>query len=166
MTDSAHRTSRLLSLLFLGLTAGLAGTGPTLAADAKDKQKDAQAEEKEAAKEDADEAAITDMAEQLRKYQHEFHGTFLLPSDPSQKTGSAVVGTFVTDERDRNPNQTYLVKAEKGKEDIVKALTRFDGKKVAVQGKLRNSGKYLIVSLVVEPAPGPPRTERRGHGGI
>jgi len=141
---------------------------PACAAEGKDgaKKSDPEAEAREAAKEDAEEAAITNMAEQLRKYQHEFHGTFLLPADPSQKTSAGVVGTFVTDEKDRNPNQTYLVKVADGNKELLGKLKRFDMKKVAVQGKLRNQGKYLIASAVSEPAAGQPVKERRGGGGI
>ena len=152
--------------LVLGLVPALLCPAPARASEAKDKPKDAEAEALEAAKEDAEEAAITNMAEQLRKYQHEFHGTFLLPSDPSQKTSAAVVGTFVTDDKDRNPNQTYLLKVADGNKKLLETLKRFDMKKVTVQGKLRNQGKYLIATAVSEPAAGQPVQERRSGGGI
>ena len=159
--EASKRHSQILLLLLL--TAGVAGTALTHAAAAKN---DAATEAREAAQEDADEASLTNMAEQLRKYQHEFHGTFLLPSDPSQKTSAAVVGTFVTDDKDRNPNQTYLLKVADGNKKLLETLKRFDMKKVTVQGKLRNQGKYLIATAVSEPAAGQPVQERRSGGGI
>ena len=166
MSKNASGTSWVLPLFFLGLTAGLAGTALTHAGEGKNKPKDpdAKTEAEDAAKEDRDE--VEGRRQGKPQSQRRFHGTFLLPSDPSQQTSPDVVGTFVTDEGDMKPNQTYLVKIDKGSEGVLEALKRNDTKKVTLDGKLRNQAKYLIVRGVSEPAPGAPVTDRRGAGGL
>ncbi|MCY3021072.1 MAG: hypothetical protein NTW87_18820 [Planctomycetota bacterium] len=161
MNRHLPRMDWTLSLLVLALITTLAGLAPAYGAQtAQEKQKEREDEAKEAAREDAEDQAL-DLAQKIRTRQLEFHGLFLLQAD---KENSAVVGTFVGDERDKQPNRTYLVKVEK--EDLAKTLARYDGKKIALQGKLRNKGKYLLVAAVIEPAPGPARTERRALGGL
>ena len=155
----------LAASLVLGLAFGLVCPRASRAAQPKDKQKDPTPEEEasEAANEEAAEAEITDMLQQLAKLQRDFRGTFLLPSDSSQNTGRGVVGTFVTDKADKMPGRTYLVKVTS--DDVLKTLSRYDTKKVTVHGKLRNKDKYLIVDLVIEPPPPiPPTIERRSPG--
>jgi len=164
MSKTTHGTSWVLSLFFLGLTAGLAGTASALAADGK-KADDPKAEADKAAKEDADEIANR-LAGKKGLYQRKFHGTFLLLSDPSEQTNPDVVGSFVTDEADMHPNQTYLVKVDGGNKQTLETLKHLDTKKVWAQGKLRVDNKYLIVSGVTEPAPGLPVKEQRTPGGI
>ncbi|MGD0088839.1 MAG: hypothetical protein ABSE73_02865 [Planctomycetota bacterium] len=156
MSRNARGTSWVLPLFFLGLTAGLAGTALTHAAD---KPPDAKAEADQAAQENQD-----DMDRRRNggvQSQRMFHGTFLLPADPSAQTNPDVIGTFVTDESDMKPNQTYLVKVEKGLKEVTEALKRNDTKKLTVHGKLANAAKYLIVVSVIEPAPGAPVKEQR-----
>jgi len=155
----------LTAILLLALALGLVCAPPACAAAAKDKPKEPSPEEEEAeaAKEDAEEAGVTDLAQQLKKYQYDFHGTFLLPADPDQKPGRGVVGTFVTDRSDKHPDQTYLVKV--ASDDVLKVLLKYDTKRVTVQGKLRNQARYLIVKLVIEPPPPAVRpAERRPPG--
>ena len=161
MHKNSHGISWVCSLFFLGLISGLAGTAPRLSAADKSKT-DPAAEAKQAQQEDEQD---NDPVER-KKRQRMFFGTFLLPSDPSQQTSSDVVGTFVTDERDRKPGRTYLVKVENGKKDVLAALKRYDIKKVQVGGKLRNIGpdgeaKYLIVSGVIETSATPPVKDHR-----
>lgn len=165
MSRKALAAGQLVSSLLLGLALGLAYPRSTCAAQDQGKQKDPTPQEEaiQAAKEDEEEASVTDLLAKLKKYQSDFSGTFLLPSDPSQKSDRGVVGTFITDKSDRNPEQTYLVKVVS--DDVLKVLSRYDTKKVTVQGKLRNNGKYLIVSLVIEPPPPfHPQPERRSPG--
>jgi len=157
----------LIAGLVLGLAPALLCPAPACAAEGKDRAKksDPAAEAKEAAQEDADE--IADRIAGIKgKRQRRFHGTFLLPSDPSQQTSPDVVGTLVTDESDPKPNQTYLVKVEDGSKEIIETLKRFDTKKVWADGKLRNQAKYLIIRAVSEPGPTPRAPERRSAGGI
>ncbi|MGD0088838.1 MAG: hypothetical protein ABSE73_02860 [Planctomycetota bacterium] len=158
MSTNARGTSRALPLFFLGLTAGLACTALTLAAD---KPPDAKAEADAAKKEDDDE--MDRRSKGGLQSQRMFHGTFLLPSDSSKQTNADVIGTLVTDEGDMKPNQTYLVKVEKNLKEVIEVLKRNDTKKVTVHGKVRNQGKYLIAISVIEAAPGAPVKEQR-HG--
>ncbi|MGD0088837.1 MAG: hypothetical protein ABSE73_02855 [Planctomycetota bacterium] len=169
MSKIAYGQSWVLPLLFLGLSTGVAGTALTHAEEDKDKQKDSKAEAEEeaqeAAREDAQETADR-AAGRTGQKQRIFFGTFLVPSDPSEQTNPDVVGTLVTGENDLKPNQTYLVKAEKRKKEIVEVLKRFDAKQVQVMGKLRNQAKYLIVMMVIESGPSEPVKERRKFGNI
>lgn len=163
MSKNGQGPAWLLPLFFVGL----AYTAPTLAGERSDKSKDAdlEAEAQEAAKEDAQEIADR-IAGKKGLHQQRFHGTFLLPSDPSQQTNPDVVGTFVTDDSDPKPNRTYLVKVDKGSKDVLEALVCYDAKRVMVQGKLRNQAKYLVVRSVTESGPTQRVLERRPPGGI
>lgn len=157
----------LIAGLVLGLAPVLLCPAPACAAEGKNKPKAANPEDeaKEAAKEDADEVADR-LAGKTGQRQRLFHGTFLLPSDPSEQTNPDVVGTFVTDEGDMKPNQTYLVKVARDKKEVIEVLKRLDAKKVTLLGKLRNQGTYLIVMGVIESGPTPRVPERRNGGGI
>ncbi|MCY3018486.1 MAG: hypothetical protein NTW87_05585 [Planctomycetota bacterium] len=155
-------------VLFLGLTVGLATTALTHAGQPKDKPLDLEAEAKQAAQEE-----VKDLADHAQGIRHQkvFGGTFLLPSDSSQKLSPDVVGSFVTGPADSKPGRAFLVKVENGKKEVVDALNRFDGKPVRVFGKLRVIGpdgeaKYLVVINLVESAPTPPAVERRKFGGL
>jgi hypothetical protein len=161
-TPAAHW---MRSLFLLGLAAGLAGMTPVFAGEAKKKADDAATEAAKAAQEDAEELA--DRKAGLKgKRQLIFHGTFLLTSDPAQ-TNPAVVGTFVTDETDKVPGQTYLVKVDNGNKDILDKLRESNAKKIGIFGKLRNENKYLIVQSVLETGATPATTPiRRSRGGI
>ena len=48
----------------------------------------------------------------------------------------------------------------------METLKNYNGKRIEVEGKLRNSGKYLLITRIVEKAAGQPRTERRAFGGL
>ena len=157
--------------LILGLSVGLTITALTHAAD---KPLDFDAEAKQAAQEDADQMAEREKG--IRgKYQRTFLGTFSGISDPSQnaskKLSPDVIGTFATNSNDPKPGREYLVKVENGNKSVLELLTRLDGKNLQVTGKLRvlspdGSGKYLVVSSVVEIAPTPPPVEHRKNGGL
>ena len=161
--------NRIQLVLFLGLTAGLAATALTHAAQAKD-QLDPDAEAKQAAQEDADQTAEVDKSKRA-KFQHVFYGTFGVLSDDSQKLSPDVVGSFATNASDKKSGRTYLVKVENESKAVLAKLQHFDGKSVQVIGKLRVVGtdgeaKYLIVSSIVEASTTPRAKERRSLGGL
>lgn len=58
----------------------------------------------------------------------------------------------------------YAVKLQN--KALLAQLKNYGGKKVEVEGKLRNAGKYLVIARIVEKSPGPPRYERRAFGGL
>ena len=72
--------------------------------------------------------------------------------------GTDVVGSLI------DPSgRIYLLKLEK--KDLLSTLTTFNNKTVALQGKLRNKGKYLLVQGVTEPGGGA-APDRKKRGGI
>ena len=153
--------------LVLGLAPALLCPAQACAAEGKDRAKkfDPKAEADLAAKEDADE--IADRIAGIKgKRQRRFHGTFLLPTDQTDQTNPEVVGTFVTDEADQKPNQTYLVKVAAGSTEVLETLKRLDTKKVMAEGKLQVNDKYLVIRAVSEPGAGRPVEERHSAGGI
>ena len=150
--------------LLAGLVLGLAPAFLCLKA--------ARAADADPAKEAADAAQEDEQEKQDRlsgkagRLKRSFHGTFLLPSDPTQQPNPDVIGTFVTDDADQNPNQTYLVKMGTDNKEILATLQRNDTKKLWLIGKLRNQAKYLIVSGIQGAAPTPPPKDQRSGGGI
>ena len=161
--------NRLSWVLGFCLSIGIASTAQTTHAGQPKKQDLAAAEAKQAAEEEAREAAEGENA----KHQRAFGGVFVaLPEpDPSQKLNSDVIGSFITDSSDATPGRPYLVKVDNGNKVVVEALKRSAGKKLRVTGKLRIFGedghaKYLIVTSVVETAATPPAASRRKRGGV
>jgi hypothetical protein len=155
-------------ILTLLLAAGVTFCSTAQAGEAVDLEAEAQ----QAAKEEAEQKAEREKGA-TGKYQRTFYGLYqaLPESGNGESIAPDVVGTFLTNETDRKPGRTYLVKAENGNKGILEALRKMHGKKAEVTGKLRNynpegEGKYLIVSLVVEVAPTIKRGERRKFGGL
>lgn len=161
MSKSPKRTRWVI---ILGLTVGLATTALTHAAS-KDKPLDLEAEAKQIAQEEAQQQADRDKG---IRHQSKFTGTFAALPEDTKNLGPDVVGSFITDSSDTKPGRTYLVKVADGNKTVLKTLSRFDGKKAQVTGRLRvldsnGEAKYLIVIDVVEPS-STPRAKQRGSG--
>jgi hypothetical protein len=154
-------------IFFVGLAAGLAGSAPVCRAEAGNAKPDLEAEEKEA-KAEAEKEAAERAAGVKGKYQRKFHGAFLLPAADAVQDNPEVVGTFLTDEEDKKPNQVYLVKVEKSDlaKGVLESLMEQAGQKVLVRGHLRNRNKYLVVGGIEGPTPGPPVKIRQPAGSI
>ncbi|HYG75897.1 MAG TPA: hypothetical protein VEK08_12915 [Planctomycetota bacterium] len=73
-----------------------------------------------------------------------------------------VVGSFVAE--DAGGHRVYMLKIEDP--SLVSKLKALDRKKVALVGKIRNSGKYILVSAVVDQSGSPIRSRRRAQGGL
>ena len=152
-------------LVVLGCLAVMVNAASVLAADKK--EHDSEAEAKQAALEDADQAK-DHLHGESGKYQKIFRGLFhwYTEDEKAKQPNPEVVGTFVSDEADKNPGRTYLVKVLDNNSVILNTLKRSDSKKLLVQGKLRNAEKYLIIAVVDDSgASAPPRT-RGGRGGL
>jgi len=156
-------------LLTFYFCLGLLCPATACAAEGKDKPKkfDPEAEAQEA-KAEAEQEAKDRIAGVRGKYQRQFHGTFLLPAADAEQDNPEVVGMFLTDEIDKKPNQTYLVKMEKSgmEKEVLESLRCYDGLKVWLKGKLRNHNKYLVVSATSGPEPSPPVKIRQPPGSI
>jgi len=163
MNKDARNANWIFFLFFLAILAGLAGTGPMCAGEGKT---DLAAEAKKEAAEDAKRAADRATGDE-GSFQRQFSGTFFL-TDGSQQDNPEVIGVFLTDAKDKVPNQRYLVRVAKGgmEKETRESLKRYDLKKVEVQGLLRVGNKYLIVSAVVDPGAPPRAPARRSAGGI
>jgi hypothetical protein len=118
------------------------------------------AEEETTDQKEAKEAAAEDDAEKLLPEDQQFAKTFagkLNVTAIEWKSASLVVGTLVVEN-----GPTYQLKI--GSAVLLKQLTAYDNKKCMLLGKLRNKGKYLIVSTVIEAGAKP--VERRKRGGM
>jgi hypothetical protein len=158
----------LLAALVLGLAPALFCQGLARAGEARKEKPDLEAEAKEAEAE-ADEEKASRAAGVKGKYQRKFHGTFfLLSANDAQPDNPEVVGTFLTDEVDKKPNQMYLVKVEKGdmEKELLESLKCYEGQKTCVIGRLRNKNKYLVVGTINGPMPSPPLKIRQPPGSI
>jgi hypothetical protein len=163
----SKNANRVPWMIILGLVAGLATTSLHAGQPKKDgKDKEAEAEAKQFAQEEADE--IADRAKGIKhKDRRAFTGRFVA------EVSGDVMGQFMTITADKKPGKSYLVKfdAEASKTALTKALQRFEGKNVTVLAKLRvfdqnGEAKYLVINSVMEDSPTPPVVERRGPGGI
>ncbi|HYG76116.1 MAG TPA: hypothetical protein VEK08_14010 [Planctomycetota bacterium] len=164
-----NHLNRMQWVLLLGLALGLTGTSLTHAGQSK-ANKDLEADDKQAAQEEADEAAAREKGTVVT-YQKLFMGTFVQLAEANEKVSPEVVGVFITNEADKKPGRSYQVKVQSGNKEVLAALYRLNQKRVQVTGKLRvidanGEGKYLIVSSVLEAAPTPPVAQRRKAGGI
>ena len=138
-------TSIFLALtLLLNMCSLIAGEG---------KPKKETKEEIEAREAEAEEIAERD---QLGKaVPTTFAGKLVLnPINPGESQAQ-VVGSFSVEKgglfpvKLRDPN-------------LLKVLRTYDGKLISVYGKLRNQGKYLVISGVIAPAPTPKGFAKRG----
>jgi hypothetical protein len=145
------KTSMHMFLAALIVALGVATTHSSAAEDTKKKAMDE--ERKQAEQEEQRESSMT--LDQKVRLHRQFNGVLML----GQEDNPDVVGTFVDNEGARR-----LVKVEH--KDLLNLLKNYDGKKVALEGKLRNGEKYLVVMRVVEKAAGQKRIERRANGGI
>jgi hypothetical protein len=130
---------------------------------AEKKKLDREAEAKQAAEEEAKERKDR---EQGIKPQRTFCGIFKLLGE-SDSDNPEVIGTFLTDKDDVVPGQIYQVKVDADNKSILtEALKKQGGKKVTLQGILRNERKYLIVRDIMEDGPTPRARERSKATGI
>ena len=123
-----------------------------------DAQKEAEMEDAEA---QAEQEAVRDDLGKLKNTKTSFSGKLIL-NDPSEEAPAnpAVVGTFVD-----KSGAIYQVKL--ANQDMLKAVSRFNGKTVAAIGYVRNKGKYLVISVVAPPnaeSPVQVRSRRRASG--
>jgi hypothetical protein len=132
-------------LLFLSIFASFLLSGGVLrAADSSDDR-----EAKEAADEESAEKQLSEEAQNGKSYS----GRFTL--DINDKQPRDVIGSFATD-----TSATYLVKVSD--QALMKRMIARDNQKCMLFGKLRNKGKYLVVTSIVEPAPTPLDHHKRG----
>jgi hypothetical protein len=151
----------------LGLAMGLATNRALPAADKAD---DADAEQKQMAKEDADQAAERDKGIK-GKYQKKFLGTVYLRTPADSDLGSNVVGHFVTNDKDLKPKRNYLMMLGSDSKVLAEGLKKMNGKPTQLTGVLRvidanGEAKYLIVDSIVENGPTPTVPERRSASGL
>jgi hypothetical protein len=109
------------------------------------------------AEQEAKQAAAEEAAEKLlpedQQFGKPYSGTFNLSAKDDQNP--QVIGRFAVDK-----GATYLVKLNDP--GLLKRLSLYDNKKCTLTGKLRNEGKYLLVTTVIESAPTPPARRKRG----
>lgn len=158
-------------IVILGLVVGLATTSLHAGQPKKDgKDKEAEAEAKQFAQEEADE--IADRAKGIKhKDRRSFTGRFVMLPDATEN--SDIIGQFNTITADKKAGRAYLVKfdAEASKAALMKTLKQSEGKNVQVLGKLRvvdqnGDYKYLVINSVIESTPTPPVADRRPPGGL
>jgi hypothetical protein len=105
---------------------------------------------------EAEEARNEDAADRQagegKSSERTFRGKIVLGT--TDDSSPDVVGVFVGDQGER-----YLLKPSL--ESVKKALESFNNKPVVLQGKLRNKGKYLVVTGVIPPPAAIPRESRR-----
>jgi hypothetical protein len=143
-----HRWSeKLLVVLLLALALG----NTKHSAFAEESQ-----EEREA-KQAADEAAAEKNLPEDQQYGKSYNGTLnLVVIDPTQPK-PAVIGTFTIDK-----GATLQLKLAELNDSLMKRISLYDNKKCTLFGKLRNNGKYLIVSSIIEMANAPVMKRKRG----
>ena len=120
--------------------------GTTYAADKEQDKRTAQekAEAKEAADEDAREAAMDGDAKDPLKYLI-VKGTLSLDEGPAGPVLGSITGK----------DGSYLLKLSN--ETIRTELYRYNGKEVMLGGKLRNGGKYFLIKEILKGTPPPVR---------
>jgi len=157
---------RMLWLGILGITIGL--TSSAIAADGKGT--DFAAEQEQIAKEDAEQKA--ERARGIKgKYQRKFYGTVYLNTQANGELSPDVVGFFQTNKRDLKPGRTYQMKLVGGRDALVAALKKMNGKPAVLTGKLRLIGpngeaKYVVVNSVQKIGPTQKVPERRSASGL
>jgi hypothetical protein len=129
---------------------------------AEARRPDLDAEARQVAEEEAQEAKDR---LQGKKPQSTFMGIIQMRSDPDPDNPE-VIGAFLTDKSDVVPDQVYLLKVDKNNKLIIDAITKLNGKKAVLQGRLRNERKYLIVTNIVEMGATQPPKERFKRGGL
>ncbi len=142
----------LIAMVLFGFSAALS------AAEKVDNlQKRWDAERREADEEAQREERLS--IEQKAKMKSLFNGVLTIQGDLDNGNPEVVGALTCTDDQ-----RIYLLKLEA--KDVIKVLQRNDNKKITLSGRVRNSGKYLVVTGLVEHQPGPPRVARRSMGGI
>lgn len=142
----------LIAMVLFGFSATLS------AAEKVDNlQKRWDAERREADEEAQREERLS--IEQKAKMKSLFNGILTIQGDLDNGNPEVVGALTCTDDQ-----KIYLLKLEA--KDVIKVLQRNDNKKITLSGRVRNSGKYLVVTGLVEHQPGPPRVARRSMGGI
>ena len=134
-------------LLFLGMLVGFSFCVSTAihAAETRDERE---------AKEAADEDAAEGQKGEENKDSKSYTGRFSV--EINDKQPADVIGSLTTD------NATYIVRTTD--QALMKRLIAKDRQKCVLFGKLRNKGKYLVVSSIIEPEPAV--GERRKRGGL
>ncbi len=114
-----------------------------------------ESEADQAAKEEENEKKLNEI-EQINLIKT-ITGRLALSGDPGADGGD-VVGTI------SDTTKSYLLKLEKP--ELMQALKPYNGKTISLKGKLRNKGKYLVVSAVSEPSSAGSAPDRVKRGGI
>jgi hypothetical protein len=145
----------------LGFAIGFAASPVLFAAG-----DEADAEQKQIAEEDAEQAGSKG-----GKYQVRFHGTVYLRTPGDTDLAEDVLGRFVTNDRDKKPKRTYLLKLGAAGAAVEEALKKMNGKPTQLTGALRGmdangEAKYLFVASIEVKSPTPKVPERRSAGGI
>lgn len=131
-----------IAVIFLMILAGVCAAEETL-------------DQKEAKEAAAEEAAERNLPED-QQFAKTFAGKLSLTTT-DWKSDSLVIGTFSVEN-----GPTYQLRLSSAA--LLKQLTAYDNKKCTLLGKLRNKGKYLIASSVIELSAKP--VERRKRGGM
>ena len=122
-------------------------------------QKRWEGERKEAEAEEQREAELT--FEEKAKMRAQYRGILAL-QDGLDDGNPDVIGSFTAE--DAGGSRIYMLKIEN--KELIRMLKTLDRKKVALSGKVRNGGKYLLVTGVTDQSGGPPRNRRRAQGGL
>ena len=136
---------------YLALAAFVSALAVNLHGSLRAEESAAEKEAKQAADEDSAEKQLSEEAQNGKQYS----GRFML--DLSDTSIRDVVGSFSVEHGPK-----YLVKASDPA--LVRRLVARDAQKCVLFGKLRNNGKYLLVTSIVEAAP--PPTDRHKRGGM
>jgi len=116
-------------------------------------------ERKEAEQEDQSELGLS--FEQKARARYNYRGVFEL-QEGLDEGNPDVIGSFIAE--DASGSRIFMLKLEN--KDLIRLLKNHDRKRVALYGKLRNSGKYLFVTAVADQSGGPTRSRRRAAGGL
>ena len=149
-----HNASRIW--LAIILLAGLAGASSLVAAD-KNAEKQRDAENKAAADQAKTEERL-EMVDQV-KLRSVFNGVVTIQADLDNNNPEVVGALTCTDDQ-----KVYFLKVDN--KDTLKMLQNNDNHKITICGRLRNEGKYLVVTGIIEHKAGPPRVSRRTVGGL
>ena len=142
----------LIATVLFGLTGALSA-----AEKSGSPQKRWDAERRQADEEAQEEDKLT--LDQKAKVCKVLNGILTIQGDLDDGNPEVVGALTCTDDQ-----KIYLLKLES--KDVIKVLQRNDNRKITLSGHLRNSGKYLVVTGLVEHQAGPPRVARRSMGGI
>lgn len=139
-------------------TVLLSLTGALSAAEKNNSlQKQWDAERQEAQDEAQREEKLT--LEEKARMRSQFNGILTLQGDLGNGNPDVVGALTCTDDQ-----KVYLLKLEN--KEVIKVLQRNGNKKITISGRVRNSGKYLVVTGLIEHQAGPPRIARRSLGSI